>query len=224
VPQYQNAARIVIGVDPALTSKASSDETGIVVCARGLDHCGYVLEDLSCRASPEGWARHVVEAYHAFRADRVVAEVNSGGDLVESVLRTIDPTLSYKAVHASRGKRVRAEPIVSLYEQGKIFHVRAFPELEDQMCQYDPLAYEHSPDRLDALIWALTELMLTAYVPRDLNLAPALDLVKHSSFLDTSQVAARRARFAPEAPQARDGSIEEMVRRRWGVAYDPDEY
>jgi len=102
----------------------------------------------------------VVNAYREFEADRVVAEVNNGGELVETVLRTIDPKLSYKAVHASRGKRLRAEPIVSLYEQGKIFHVKAFPELEEQMCNYNPMAYDDSPDRLDALVWALTELML----------------------------------------------------------------
>ena len=160
MPSYRDAARIVIGVDPALTSKASSDETGIIICARGVDDCGYVLEDLSCRLSPEGWARRVVNAYREFEADRVVAEVNNGGELVETVLRTIDPKLCYKAVHASRGKRLRAEPIVSLYEQGKIFHVKPFPELEEQMCNFNPMAYDDSPDRLDALVWALTELML----------------------------------------------------------------
>jgi predicted phage terminase large subunit-like protein len=160
MPTYRDAARIVIGVDPAMTSKASSDETGIVICAKGVDGCGYVLEDLSCRLSPEGWARRIVNAYHEFECDRVVAEVNNGGDLVETVLRTIDAKISYTAVRASRGKRLRAEPLVSWYEQGKIFHVKAFPELEEQMCNYNPMAYDDSPDRLDALVWALTELML----------------------------------------------------------------
>ena len=143
-----------------MTSKTSSDETGIIVAAKGVDGCGYVLADLSCRLSPEGWARRVVNAYHEFDADRVVAEVNNGGDMVETVLRTIDPRISYKAVHASRGKRLRAEPIVSWYEQGKVFHVEPFPELEDQMCNYNPMGYDDSPDRLDACIWALTELLL----------------------------------------------------------------
>jgi predicted phage terminase large subunit-like protein len=218
MPEYRDAVRIVIGVDPALTSKASSDETGIVVCARGVDHCGYVLDDLSCRASPEGWARRIVEAYHGFRADRVVAETNNGGELVETVLRTIDPTLSYKAVHASRGKRVRAEPLVSLYEQGKIFHVRAFPELEAQMCTFDPLAYDHSPDRLDALVWALTELMLhDAHVPA-IDLTRAEGLTKPSRF---AQDPARRSRFRDVPTPA--SSDTDWVRARWGVGPTDDE-
>jgi predicted phage terminase large subunit-like protein len=220
VSEYSQAARIVIGVDPALTSKASSDETGIVVCARGVDHCGYVLDDLSCRASPEGWARRIVDAYHAFRADRVVAEVNNGGELVETVLRTIDPTLSYRAVHASRGKRVRAEPIVSLYEQGKIFHVRAFPELEEQMCNYDPLVYTHSPDRLDAMIWALTELMLGVHVPHDLSLAPMLDLTQRPLGERTAPLPGRGMRQG--APDPARAAAEAFVRSRWSI--DPDDY
>ena|ERR1043165_1721526 len=158
---YRDAVRIVIGVDPALTSRSSSDETGIIVCALGVDGCGYVLEDLSCRLSPEGWARRIVNAYHAFECDRIVAEINNGGELVETVLRTIEKDISYKGVHASRGKRVRAEPLVSWYEQGKIFHVKPFPELEDQMCNYNPLTYDASPDRMDALVWAFTELLLS---------------------------------------------------------------
>jgi hypothetical protein len=154
----------------------------------------------------------------------VVAEVNNGGELVETVLRTIDPTLSYRAVHASRGKRVRAEPIVSLYEQGKIFHVRAFPDLEDQMCNYDPLAYAHSPDRLDALIWALTELMLTPYVPHDLSLAPALDLRMRPVEQRTAHIpGARRSGGMPEPSRS---EIEDEVRRRWDVSdpYDDVDY
>lgn len=160
MPTYRDAVRIVIGVDPALTSKTSSDETGIVVCAKGVDGCGYVLDDLSGRLSPEGWARRIVNAYYAFEADRVVAETNNGGDLVETVLRTVDTTISYLGVHASRGKRLRAEPIASWYEQGKIFHVKPFPELEEQMCTWVPDSYDRSPDRLDALVYALTALLL----------------------------------------------------------------
>jgi len=152
--------RIVVAIDPAVTSGESADETGIIVAGLGVDGFGYVLDDLTCRLSPEGWARRAVEAYHHYGADRIVAEVNNGGDLVESVLRTVDAKVSYKKVHASRGKRVRAEPIAALYEQRKVFHTKMFPELEDQMCNFVPDRVEGSPDRVDALVWALTELML----------------------------------------------------------------
>lgn len=150
--------RIVVAVDPAVTSKEGSDETGIVVVATAGDH-GYVLEDLSGRKKPDKWARDAVEAYYRYSADRVVAEVNNGGDLVELTLRTVDKNVSYKAVHASRGKRVRAEPVAALYEQGRVHHVGLFSELEDQLCTHTP-EEKDSPDRLDALVWGLTELML----------------------------------------------------------------
>lgn len=153
--------RIVVGVDPSVTSLKTSDETGIVIAGIGYDEHGYVLDDLSLIATPDGWGREAVKGYHARGADRLIAEVNNGGDLVEMVIRTIDPTISYKKVHASRGKAKRAEPIAALYEQGKVHHVGSFPKMEDQMCAYDP-EDEHgdSPDRMDALVWALTELML----------------------------------------------------------------
>lgn len=152
-------------MDPAVTSGEHSDETGIIVMGLGVDDCGYVLDDLSCRLPPDGWARRVVNAYHEYQADQIVAEVNNGGDLVEAVLRAVDARVAYKKVHASRGKRVRAEPISSLYEQGRIFHVRPFPELEDQMCNFVPGDLDGSPDRLDALVWAASSLMLTT--PRE---------------------------------------------------------
>jgi predicted phage terminase large subunit-like protein len=154
-------ARVVVAVDPAVTSGEDSDETGIVVAGRGVDGRGYVLADRSCRLSPDGWVRRATAAYAQFQCDRVLAEVNNGGDLVERVLRTVDRIIPYKAVRASRGKLTRAEPIAALYEQGKISHVGSFPELEDQMCQYTPDGYDGSPDRLDALVWAFTELMVT---------------------------------------------------------------
>jgi phage terminase large subunit-like protein len=160
MPTYKDAARIVIAVDPAVTSTSSSDEVGIVVCARSLDHTGYVLEDLSGRFSPERWARRVSDAYWDLQADRVVAEVNNGGDMVEAVLRMVDKEISYKAVHASRGKQTRAEPIVALYEKGRIFHTRPFPALEDELCNWDPTSGARSPSRLDALVWGFTELFL----------------------------------------------------------------
>lgn len=143
-----------------MTSGEHADETGIIVAGKGVDGFGYVLDDLTCRLSPEGWARRVVTAYHEYGADRIIAEVNNGGDLVERVIRTIDQSVSYRKVNASRGKRVRAEPISSLYEQGRVFHVRPFPDLEDQMCNFTPDNFDGSPDRVDALVWALSDLML----------------------------------------------------------------
>lgn len=160
VQQAPDLLRVVVGIDPAVTSGESADETGIVVAGRGVDGHAYVLADLSCRLSPNGWAKRAVTAYHERQADRIVAEVNNGGEMVELTIRTVDPTVSYKAVHASRGKRTRAEPVAALYEQGKVHHVGGLPDLEDQMCTYVPDAYDGSPDRVDALVWALTELML----------------------------------------------------------------
>lgn len=161
---YLNAfSRIVIGVDPAVTSYAHSDETGIIVVGRTEIGETYILEDLSCQGSPHFWATRIVEAYHYYKADRVVGEVNQGGDLVENLLRSLDPTISFKGVRATRGKSVRAEPIVALYEQGKIFHLKPFSQLEEQMCTYIPGKSKKSPDRMDALVWALTDLCLQPF-------------------------------------------------------------
>jgi phage terminase large subunit-like protein len=155
--------RVVVGVDPAISAKDESDETGIIVAGKGADGHAYVLDDLSLRASPDGWARAAVTAYHRNSADRIVAEVNQGGDMVENTVRTVDRNVAYSAVHASRGKYSRAEPIAALYEQGKVHHVGTFAELEDQQCQWVP--GDKSPDRLDALVWAITALGLTARAP-----------------------------------------------------------
>lgn len=150
--------RIIVGVDPSVTSNADSDECGIVVAGMGADDHFYVLADLSLVASPQGWARVVAAAFHDHGADRVIAETNNGGDLVEAVLRQVDENVSYKKVTASRGKMIRAEPIAALYEQGRVHHVGTFDRLEDQMCEYSPIESKKSPDRMDALVWALTEL------------------------------------------------------------------
>lgn len=148
--------RVVIGVDPAVTSTKESDETGIV--AAGLDaagHC-YILGDYSLRGTPLDWARAVVKGFRRHQADRVIGEVNNGGDLVEMNLRQVDPNIPFTKVHASRGKIIRAEPIAALYEQGRVHHLGTFPELEDQMTNWVP--GDRSPDRIDALVWALHEL------------------------------------------------------------------
>lgn len=158
--------RVVIGVDPAVTSGPESDETGIVIPGRASDGKAYVLDDRSLRASPNEWAHRVVNSLEDYKADRIVPEVNNGGELVTTVIRTIRPTAPITAVHASRGKRTRAEPVSALYQQGKVFHVRPFPELEDQMCTWEPGTGDDSPDRMDAAVWALTELMLTGNTGR----------------------------------------------------------
>lgn len=152
--------RVVVAVDPAVTSGENADETGIVVAGLADDGHAYVLADLTCRDSPDAWARRAVRAYHEYRADRIVAEVNNGGDLVERIIRTVDGRVPYKAVRASRGKATRAEPVAALYEQGRVHHVGMFAVLEDQQCRYVPDGYDGSPDRVDALVWALTELVL----------------------------------------------------------------
>lgn len=152
--------RIVIGVDPAATSNEDSDETGIIAAGVDRQHPPhfYVLDDRSLVASPDGWAAKAVHCYHVQRADRIVGEVNNGGEMVEAVIRHKDPNVSFKAVHASRGKAIRAEPISALYEQNRVHHVGSFPQLEDQLCDWNPQTDTDSPDRLDALVWALTEL------------------------------------------------------------------
>lgn len=165
--------RVVVALDPAVTSGEESDETGIVVAGVGPCRCkcrtsedapedhGFVLDDLSGRYSPNEWAALAVRTYRQWQADRIVAETNNGGQMVESTLRTVYSAVPYSAVHASRGKQTRAEPIAALYEQGKVHHVGMHPTLEDQLCSWVPGVSRTSPDRLDALVWALTELMVS---------------------------------------------------------------
>lgn len=157
-------ARIVVAIDPAVTSNEHSDHTGIVVLGRGADGHGYVLQDLSIKGSPDQWGRIAVNAFKLHHADRIVAEVNNGGDMIKFVLRTIDHTLPIKVVRASRGKHTRAEPIAALYEQGRVHHVGLLAKLEDEMCSWLP-GDSDSPDRMDALVWAGTEVLLTPGVP-----------------------------------------------------------
>jgi phage terminase large subunit-like protein len=151
--------RIVVAIDPAVTSNEHSDETGIVVAGIGRDESLYVLEDCSTVATPDAWARVAVQAYRRWGADRIIAETNNGGDMVEAVIRSVDRSVSYRKVTATRGKVIRAEPIAALYEQGRAHHVGGFDRLEDQMIEFDPtIAQTKSPDRMDALVWAGTEL------------------------------------------------------------------
>lgn len=160
--------RIVVAVDPAVTGHGASDECGIVVVGAVTegppqDWRAYVLEDASVAASsPTEWAKAAIAAMERHGAERLVAEVNQGGDLVESVIRQIDPLVPFHAVRAVRGKSARAEPVAALYEQGRIRHLRGLGALEDQMCRMTVRGYDGkgSPDRVDALVWALTELII----------------------------------------------------------------
>ena len=163
-------SRIVVAVDPATTAKEGSNETGIVVAGKGYDGDFYVIEDATiAQASPDKWASRACAAWRMYKADRIVAEKNQGGDMVESTIRTVNANVPYRGVHATRGKYVRAEPIAALYEQGRVHHVGLFPALEDQMCSmtpdFDREQSGYSPDRVDALVWALTELSEGMHVP-----------------------------------------------------------
>lgn len=150
--------RIIVGVDPAVSSGRDADETGIVTVARGRNRHFYVLSDASMTGRPTEWAGRAVAEYHRFHADRIAGEVNNGGDLIETVLRSIDAEVSFRAVRAMRGKIERAEPVAALYEQRRVHHLGRFPELEEQMTTFRPESGD-SPDRLDALVWAVTMLM-----------------------------------------------------------------
>lgn len=158
VPTMPDLRRVVVAIDPSGTRRGA--EAGIVVAGKAADgHC-YVLADYSAKLSPEGWARKAITAYRAHHADRIVAEANFGAEMVETTIRSIDASVPLKLVHASRGKAVRAEPVVALYEQRRVHHVGNLPELEDELCQWTPDGSAPSPGRLDALVWAVTELAL----------------------------------------------------------------
>ncbi|GAA6207828.1 terminase family protein [Cognatishimia sp. WU-CL00825] len=166
--QEPDCDRIVVAVDPPVTGHTGSDECGIVVVGllgsgEPKDWQAVVLEDVSVQGkSPAGWAKVAVDAVHRWSADRLVAEVNQGGDMVQSIVAQVDGTVPYKAVRASRGKVARAEPVAALYEQGRVKHMRHLGALEDQMCLMSLRGYEGqgSPDRVDALVWAVHELIL----------------------------------------------------------------
>ena len=170
--------RVVVAVDPATTDKENSDETGIIVAALGSDGHGYVLADYSGKRSPGKWGAKVAWAFNHWQADAVVAEGNQGGDMVKYVIQSQDADIPVKVVHASTGKVARAEPIAQKYEQGKVHHVGTsvmmvdgtkneghLDNLEDQMCSWERLSATYSPDRIDALVWAIHELMIDGAKP-----------------------------------------------------------
>lgn len=156
VADFPDLERLVIAIDPAVTSEETSDESGIVAAGRAGDAC-FVIEDASLRADPHTVATTAVGLYHDLQADRIVVESNNGADWIPALIRTVDATVKVDKVHASRGKALRAQPVAGLYEQGRVHHVGLFGDLEDQMCSWTPES-KSSPDRLDALVWAVTAL------------------------------------------------------------------
>jgi phage terminase large subunit-like protein len=167
----ESLQRIVVAVDPAVTSNEESDMTGIVVAGIDINGHGHILEDATEQLTPSGWAKKVVELYYKYGADRIVAERNQGGDMVRHTIETEDNTVPIRLVHASRGKFARAEPVSALYEQGRVKHLPGLDELEQQMVTWEPLGSMGSPDRLDALVWALTDLMLGGILKPNLKLS-----------------------------------------------------
>ncbi|MEP1230007.1 MAG: hypothetical protein ABJG88_04975 [Litorimonas sp.] len=156
--------RIIIAIDPPATSGPKADSCGLIVAGLSKkDNVSqaYILQDATVQGlTPEGWSRRAVELYHEWQADCVLAEVNQGGEMVKTILHQCDPNLPVSTVHATRGKTTRAEPVAALYEQGRVFHYGRFDALEDEMTLIGSSAMTHSPDRVDALVWAVHELIL----------------------------------------------------------------
>jgi len=170
--------RKVVSVDPAITANVESDLTGIIVAGIDEEGTGYILGDYSFKGLPEAWATRAIELYHEHECSRVVYESNQGKDLIPTLFRTIDPNIPLKGVHASTAKIARAEPVSSLYERGKVKHVRnpedpvaSLSQLETQMTTYEPMGKQKSPDRYDAMVWALTELLLKGFSAPKLRLS-----------------------------------------------------
>jgi phage terminase large subunit-like protein len=152
--------RIIVAVDPSATSSDTSDEAGIVAAGRGTDNHGYTLEDRTLRGTPLQWAREAIAMYHRLKANEIVAEANNGGEMVRTIIQSVDPGVPVRLVWAAQGKQTRAEPVSMLYEQGRAHHVGTLPALEDEMCSWTPYDGK-SPNRIDALVWAYYGLGLT---------------------------------------------------------------
>lgn len=166
VDKHPELVRVIVAVDPAATSGPDADDTGIVVAGKGVDGDCYILADRTCHLSPDGWGQRAVRAYHAHDADKIIGEANNGGEMVTHVIQTADPNVPVKLVRASRGKQTRAEPVAALFgdppkRQPRVHLVGGFAPLEDQLTSWVP-GESDSPDRLDAMVWAVTELMLEA--------------------------------------------------------------
>lgn len=167
VKEAPELCRSCVAIDPAVSTNDGSDETGIIVAGKTVTNHGYILGDYSGVYSPQGWGEMAVRQFHAFKCDFIIAEANNGGDLVESNIRAVDPNVPVKLVHASKGKFVRAEPAAALAEQGRYHHVGNYDKLEDQMCgftvDFDRKKAGFSPDRMDAMVWAIHELILLGF-------------------------------------------------------------
>jgi phage terminase large subunit-like protein len=229
VPQLQ---RVVVAVDPSgtagkekQTDQRKNDDVGIVVAGHGADNRVYLLEDLSCNKPPEGWAKDVVRAYHKHKADRVVAEANFGGDMVRAVIQSVDAQVPVTMVVASRGKAVRAEPVSVLYEekQDKVRHVGHFPRLEEQLLNFSTVGYEgeKSPDRADAWVWAVTDLIIAgsagAWIEYYRQQA-APDSRKTQAAADAQAKSDVRPWQAPVQPAAEGGDLIEFYKRTYDEA------
>jgi phage terminase large subunit-like protein len=154
---------VAVAIDPAVSTGEDSADTGIMIGGIGTDGLGYLLNDITCHLGPDGWGKRAVRAYYHYDADYIIGEVNNGGNMIEHVIATIDNTVPFHEVHASRGKQIRAEPVATLYGNGstrppRIRHLGSFPELEDQLCTWVPGEGDKSPDRMDALVWLFSEL------------------------------------------------------------------
>jgi len=203
-----NLARIVVAIDPAVTSGEDADETGILVVGQDHQGHGYVLADASGKHQPIEWAKIALAAYRAHHGDRIVAERNNGGAMVEATIRMVDHNVPVTTVWASRGKVARAEPVSALYEQGRVHHIGIFPQLEDQMSgftsDFDRARAGYSPDRVDALVWALTELLV--------------EPMKNSAFYEVmrQRVEEMRQQARPEPPKREyaPGSVEWQLQQQ----------
>lgn len=167
----KSLVKVVVSVDPAVTANEESDLTGIMVAGIDINGNAYILEDATDRYMPEQWAAKAISLYNDYEADLIVAERNQGGEMVRSTLRTVDDTVPIKMVHASRGKYARAEPVSSLYERGKVKHLKYLEDLEEQMVTWEPLGSIGSPDRLDAMVWAITNLLLKGYAQAPIKIS-----------------------------------------------------
>jgi phage terminase large subunit-like protein len=182
----QQFARIVVAIDPAVSMGENSSETGIVVVGLAWDGHVYVLADLTLKGTPHEWASVAIAAYTRWKADVIVGEVNNGGDLVEANIRSVNRNVAFRSVRASRGKLTRAEPIANLYEQGRVHHwidphnPAHLQDLETEMCSYVPLAKMKSPDRMDALVWGITELLIdTEEIPQSYSLVAPVRISRY---------------------------------------------
>jgi len=217
VRQVPPLRRIVVGLDPGSAA-------GIVVVGLGNDGHAYVLEDVSIRGSPATWAGQAIAAYHKYTANVIVAEANHGGDMVITTIATQDDRVATKKVWASQGKYARAEPVSALYEKGRVHHVGLFAELEDQLCTWVPGEGQPSPNELDALVWALTEVMLGTHIPAGLSLATALTDTHHRPIATLDRPTEPPRRFRDAARSASAQGVSEEMRRRWGLDEAEEDY